>query len=205
MQLNMLPKSTRFVTYSTLDLHFFNKYFLLIFFFLYLSFEKDPGQFKHEGQGCLQTLEIQKGDRRRVRKGNCPLWLSDTRVKILWPSYYIHIWRLIAGNCGNHFQLLLLRQWHRSPGDRQSFPWTLNVMSQYEFLQPIHDFCWFIAVNCCINTHRLYIIANMTPFNQKLIADWLLSPSWSTEIWLKVAVVADLSSKQPFQRWWDHN
>lgn len=39
-----------------------------MFFFLYLSFEKERGQIKHEGQGCLQTLEIQKGNRRRARK-----------------------------------------------------------------------------------------------------------------------------------------
>lgn len=64
-----MPKSTRFFTYSTLDLNFFlTNTFLLIFFFLYLSFEKEHGQIQHEGQGCLQTLEIQKGNRRRAKK-----------------------------------------------------------------------------------------------------------------------------------------
>lgn len=75
-----------------------------MFFFLYLSFEKERGQIKHEGQGCLQTLEIQ-------RKGNCPLWLTleskydAHRIIFIFILYYsyIHIWRLIAGNCGDHF------------------------------------------------------------------------------------------------------
>lgn len=83
---------------------------MLIFFFLYLSFEKERGQIKHEGQGCLQTLEIQKGNRRRARKETV-LYGSETleskhdghRIIFILYYSYIHIWRLIAGNCGDHF------------------------------------------------------------------------------------------------------
>lgn len=50
-------------------------------------------------------------------------------------------------------------------------------------LQQTWDFCQFIKVNHHIIWTRLHTTANLTPFNCRLIADWLsfisiLTPSW---------------------------